>query len=221
MTSAAARQDLGARAAGRALGVSHSYLVKLAKAGRLPRNGDGTFDVEECRRILRTITDPGQVRTANPDRWSSGNRPVEAVTSDQSSPQPPPGETSSLWETAIEAAEHATDPFEKGITAAVVMLAHRVGAVMACLAAYEGAPLAVAFGLRDAATVGFIGMGEDLLRELPCFAHQPADAELPILYRPELFDRVDWDVVARGRGELADVEAWAAETHQRRERAAA
>ena len=79
------KDSVGAREAGRQLGVSHSYLLRLAKADRLPRSAEGLFDVEECRRILAATTDVGQVRTIDPDRWSQGHRPVgHPVTSDQS-----------------------------------------------------------------------------------------------------------------------------------------
>ena len=77
-------KGVGAREAGRQLGVSHSYLLRLAKDKRLPRSADGTFDVEECRRVLASITDPSQVRGDEPLRWSQGGHRVnEPVTSDQ------------------------------------------------------------------------------------------------------------------------------------------
>ena len=77
---------VGAREAGRQLGVSHSYLIRLAKDKRLPRSADGTFDVEECRRVLASTTDPSQVRRPDPLRWSHGGHSVnEAVSCEKSS----------------------------------------------------------------------------------------------------------------------------------------
>lgn len=82
--SSPAKQGVGAREAGRQLGVSHSYLLRLASQNRLPRFTDGTFDVEACRRVLAAVTDPAQVRTPDPDRWSLGRRiGARPVTSDQ------------------------------------------------------------------------------------------------------------------------------------------
>ena len=81
MIKTASKQGVGAREAGRQLGVSHSYLLRLAKENRLPRHGDGTFDVAECRRVLARTTDPAQVRAGTIDKWS---QPVRSAGGDQS-----------------------------------------------------------------------------------------------------------------------------------------
>ena len=52
----------GLRKAARQLGISHSYLARKAKAKEVPRNADGTFDVEAVARVLKATTDPALVR---------------------------------------------------------------------------------------------------------------------------------------------------------------
>lgn len=208
-------QGVSAREAGRQLKVSHSYLLRLAGQKRLPRHEDGSFDVAACCDWLAKNTDPAQVRGPAALRWSKGgNKTGRSVTGDQPA-------TSTPWTLALEAAEHAADPFEKGVIVAVVMLAHRIGAGVAALVADDAAPLPVAFAVADLATLAFIELGEDAVRQLPSFAQLPNTAELPLRYSPENCDRVDWNVVAHGRGEAADVAAWAAEIRRRRAAVAA
>ena len=64
-------------------------------------------------------------------------------------------------------------------------------------------------------------LGEDLLRQLPCFAGLPANSDLPIRYDPATFTAVDLGVFARERGETADVASWSADAHERRKRTTA
>lgn len=125
------------------------------------------------------------------------------------------------WKAGFEFAQHASSPFEKGTIMSVMVLAHQIGASMAVSAADEGIPLPDTFAFQDVATLGFMELGEELLRQLPCFSHIPADADLPVRYDLEAFDWVDWDVAARDPGETADVLAWEASIRERRESAAA
>lgn len=55
---------LGLRAAAGQLGISHVALLKAVRAGRVERNADGSFDIEECRKQLGTNTHPGKSSSA-------------------------------------------------------------------------------------------------------------------------------------------------------------
>jgi hypothetical protein len=66
--------DPGLREAARQLGISHPYLAKLAREKRVPRNKNGTFNVEAVRAKMAAITDPAMVRTGGSSRVvTSGN----------------------------------------------------------------------------------------------------------------------------------------------------
>lgn len=51
---------VSARAAGKELGISHVALLKAAKEGRIPREPDGSFDVEKCKAAMERNTNPLQ-----------------------------------------------------------------------------------------------------------------------------------------------------------------
>lgn len=215
------KRGVGAREAGRQLGCSHTYLLRLAREKRVPRHEDGTFDVPAVRAALAAQTDPTQIRGDNPERWSQGgNRNGNSVTSDHAAGSHP-SSLRGVSLLAVEAAKHTHSEFEAGFVSAVIALAHQVGAIAGLAAAEEGAPLPIAYGIGEAFPVYFIDRAEALLREMPSFRAIPAGRDLPTRYAPDLMDRLGWDVLARERGETPDLEAWAAQAHERRQREAA
>ena len=56
-----------------AIGVSEAAVRKAFKSGRIPRNDDGTFDVERCRAAWGRSTDPARSVVREPA--NSGARP--------------------------------------------------------------------------------------------------------------------------------------------------
>jgi hypothetical protein len=55
---------LSARKAAPQLGISHVALLKAHVAGRVPREPDGSFDVDACRMALQQNSNPTQQRNA-------------------------------------------------------------------------------------------------------------------------------------------------------------
>lgn len=79
---------LSSREIGKALGVSHTAIGKAAKRGRIPRETDGTFDLEKVRAAwvpnadqhqrARSAKKPAKPETAAP-RHSHGRTRVETL----------------------------------------------------------------------------------------------------------------------------------------------
>lgn len=132
------KQGLGPRAAGRALGVAHSYLCRLAKEKRIPRNEDGTFDVEAVRARLARITDPAQVRAADPGRWSHAPRGANGETARPETipadPKPDPA--------AYRSRADLPDDFARGALYGAHAVAYGMPHLAALAAAAAGADLA-------------------------------------------------------------------------------
>ena len=64
---------LGLRAAAKALGISHVALLKAAKAGRVSRAEDGSFNVEECKKQLERNTNPKKRHSERAESGSGNN----------------------------------------------------------------------------------------------------------------------------------------------------
>jgi len=64
------------RLLGSALGVSHTAAIKAAKAGRIEREPDGSWDVEKCRKSLKLKTHPAMSKDARATKRTSGSVPA-------------------------------------------------------------------------------------------------------------------------------------------------
>jgi len=69
---------IGLRAAARELGIQHSALKKAADNGRVPRQPDGTFDVDACRAAMAQNTNPARQRSARMQQRGAAPAPAAA-----------------------------------------------------------------------------------------------------------------------------------------------
>ncbi len=108
----------------------------------------------------------------------------------------------------LEVLERCDNPFDKGALFAATTLAYGVGALAAVMAVHSGAPLKVAFALRDMMTVAFISDVTELFREHSIGPY--ATERDPNIWRQDHFAEVDWQHMAECAGEPVDLPAWEA-----------
>src|SRR5690242_18019478 len=66
---------LGLRACARELGITHGRLAALVRERRVPRNADGSFDVEAVRAAFEASKDPAHRSKISPPFLASSPRP--------------------------------------------------------------------------------------------------------------------------------------------------
>lgn len=86
------------------------------------------------------------------------------------------------------------------------LLAYRAGAMAAVVAAHLGAPMKMAYALKDAMTLGTMMAAENVGSKCG-FEPYRSDPEAD-LYELAALDEVDWEALAKNAGEAVDVEAW-------------
>ena len=156
----------------------------MAATGQIPKGADGKYDIEAVSAALASNLDPARSKVVNAPTVN-GERPM---VND-------PGLFACL--------ESLDDLSDQKAVALGLILAHKIGASMANMAIAAGAPIRVAFALKDLATVAFNCDFEDALEALGI----ATDA---ITYRPDRMDDLDWAGRARALGEPVDPAGWAA-----------
>ena len=196
----------GLRATARALGVDHAHLKRLADTKQVPRNADGTFDVEAARVAMKRNVDPAFSR--KPTMRKSGDSADHQSPPRHQSPRP----VISADETGAANAripEHLAfvarydGPFDRGAALVAALIVYRAGATAANMALAAGASMKVAFTLHGLATVAFANVVEDVCREAGV---DPTH----LRYWPDLTDDLDWEARARDVCEPHDPAAWEA-----------
>jgi hypothetical protein len=155
----------GLRETARQIGKSHAYLSRMAKARRVPRNPDGTFDVEAVRKALKAFTDPSKVRHRKPAQ--SGSRTTGGV---------PEG---------YHAIFKIKEPFSAGMAYATLRVIYAIGAHAACVSVAAGASIDVARKAQDMMTFAVL----EWAAEAGLFSTIRDDENL---FDLDAFDQVNW-----------------------------
>ncbi len=173
------------------MGTHRSQVTRWIGRG-MPVEPGGSIDPERAARWVHANVDPTQrIRSAQRAirQWSDGG------------PARPPG------------TEHLDNSVDGAITAALPVLAYRVPAVAAALAAACGAPLKSCYALAWVLKLAVMNEVEDVLEKLNVPAPPGQNWDSASMWDPDEFAEPNWQELASAANEPVDVAAW--EEHKR------